>query len=123
MNLSSYLESRFVQSQITLNEAGRQQSQTPSGVGENQALRVIMWTHLLCFTVFHLFAVLFRFVAIQLHLAQPLKPARELATDHFERQAKVNAANRKLAEAVQADLANGKAEPKPTDESEIKAMH
>lgn len=123
MNISTYLESRFVGSQIALNDSAQNQCQTPSGVAENQALKVLMWTHLSLWTVFHLFAVIFRWGAIQCRLAQPPKEAREIASDYYEGQARAQAARAKLAATVQADLQKESFPPKTTDEAEIKAMH
>lgn len=120
MNLSEFLESRFVSSQISQGEAATSQNQTPAGVGENQALRALMWLHLFAFTVFYFFATLFKFVAIQCRLAAEPKKARDIATHYFESQSRAQAINQKIAQETIANLSK---EPVQPPQSIMKEVH
>ena len=96
MNFFKYLESRFVSSQIAINN--KQVSSATTGVAQNKAFRAWMWVCLQIMTIWHVLLVPAHYVGVALHLIAPPKTAAQLMQDEQEKQKRSEEFAKKLSD-------------------------
>lgn len=101
MNFFKYLESRFVSSQIAINN--KAVASATSGVAVNKSFRAWMWLSLQLMTIIHFLLLPFHYLGVVLHMvAPPRSAAQQMQELQDEQKAKAE-----IAAKVQADLMKG----------------
>lgn len=100
MNISEYLQSRFVQSQTILHT-----KQTTSEHAKNHAILAWMWIALKIATAFYFLSILMNYFAVLFHIAEKPRAARDIARDYqLEEMRKREEANKFVEDQVKAAM-------------------
>lgn len=101
MNFFKYLESRFVSSQLAINN--KQISSATSGVSLNKAFRIWMWFSLQFMTILHVLLLPFHYLGVVLQILPAPRAAAQVIQDQQDKQK----AGEELAKKISADILKG----------------
>ncbi len=107
MNFFAYLESRFVKSQIDLQN---KVATATGGLSVNHAAKAHMWIALKLATFFHFFVIPLQYLGQALHLSVALPAAHQMAREANEARAAKEAEAKKVSDDVLRQVMKDRAE-------------